>query len=434
ITLATVSGGDLVITQDGDLWIINRIDDVFVNLTDGTSSFEPGLGEINGAALLEDGTIIVSNAGSTELNLIDPATGMLLDLAFPIDFELRNGDMASGCIGGFTFETECEDFRYFYIADNTSGFAQGTVFEGELSGGEFVLTQLFEAGISAHLAVNTENGLFFVVNGNVLRTYSYSGLLINEVSTSAIGGVTAAVYNSNDGLVYVGDAPGNEIWAVDPVTGDQTLFADDVPVQGGDLFFSEEGGLYLFERINNGSSRVYEIVLGEAVLVSDIVNSVNGGARTLENGFIVAEGNNSNSFFTYDLDGGNETELTAILDGELFPVVDGDMASGCFDNVDFVEPQMSSEVVSEIGKIATYPNPSVGDSNVKFEVLEDGFTSIELIDITGTVQQVVFSQKAYAGEQYNIQINATDIPDGIYIYKLTTNKGVVSTKLMINRD
>ena len=433
ITLTTVSGGDLVITQDGNLWIINRVDDVFVNLTDGTSSFEPGLDEINGAALLEDGRIIVSNAGSTELNLIDPTTGMVLDLAFPLDFELRNGDMASGCIGGFTFENECEDFRYFYIADNTSGFAQGTVFEGEISGGDFVLTQLFEAGISAHLAVNTQDGLFYVVNGNVLRTYSYSGLLINEVSTGAIGGITAAVYNSNDGLVYVGDAPGNEVWSVDPATGDQTLFADEVPVQGGDLFFSEEGGLYILERINNNSSKVYEIILGEAVLVSDIVNSVNGGASTFENGFIVAEGNNSNSFYTYDLDGGNEVELTALLNGELFSVVDGDMASGCFDNTEFVEPQISAEVVNEIGKISTYPNPSLGDSNVNFEVLEDGFTSIELIDMTGTVQQVVFSQKAYAGEQYNIQINATDIPDGIYIYKLTTIRGVVSTKLMMSR-
>jgi hypothetical protein len=430
-----VSGGDLIFTQDGDLWITNRFNDVFLNLSDGVSTFEPGLGNINGAAVLSDGTIIVSNSGSSELNLIDPATGMLLDTSFELDFVLEDGDMAAGCIGGFGVVEECEDFRYFYIADNTPGFTQGSVFEGVISDGEFVLTQLFESGITAHLAVNTENGTFYVVNGSVLRTYSYSGVLINEVSTNQIGNITAAVYNSADGLVYVGDASDNEIWTVDAVSGDLNLFAENVPVQGGDLFLSELGGLYLIERVNNGSSKLYEIVEGAAVEVADLINSVNGGAATSEDGLIVAEGDNSNSFYLYDLDGGNEVELAAVLNGDAFPVVDGDMASGCFDNTEFFEPQVSVFIEGSLpAVINTYPNPTNGTSNINFEVKQDGFTSIELIDMNGVTKQVVFSQDAFAGQKYSLQIQANDLPDGIYIYKLTTNQGVVSKKLMINKN
>lgn len=433
--LTDVSGGDLIFTQDGDLWITNRFNDVFLNLTDGVSSFEPGLLNINGAAVLEDGTIIVSNSGSSELNLIDPATGMLLETSFDIDIILEDGDMAAGCVGGFTVIEECEDFRYFYIADNTPGFTQGTVFSGEVTDGEFVLTQLFETGLVAHLAVNNNNGNFYVVNGTVLRTVSYSGAFINEVSTSAIGNVTAAVYNPADDLVYVGDASDNEIWTVDPITGDQSLVAEDVPVQGGDLFLDELGKLYLIERNNNSSSKLYQIIDGAAFEIADLINSVNGGARSADNGLIVAEGDNSNSFYLYDLDGGNETMLAAVLDGNAFPVVDGDMASGCFDNTEFVEPQSSVVAVEDVPAVLeTYPNPTRGTSNINFEVMKDGFTSIELIDLDGRTQQVVFSQEAFTGQVYSLQIEASDLTDGIYIYKLTTSEGVVATKLMINKN
>jgi outer membrane protein assembly factor BamB len=433
--LTEVSGGDLVFTQDGDLWITNRFNDIFFNLTDGVSSFEPGLSEINGAAILEDGTIIVSNAGSSELNLIDPSTGMLMDMSYDIDIVLENGDMAAGCIGGFTVIEECDDFRYFYIADNTPGYAQGTIFEGVVSDGEFVLTQLFETNLVAHLAVNTENGYFYVVNGSVLRTYSYTGVLVNEVSTSAIGGITAAVYNPADGLVYVGDDGDDEIWTVDAITGDMNLVAEDVPVRGGDLFLSELGKLYLIERNNDSPSKLYLIEDGVAIEIADLINSVNGGARNADGGLIVAEGDNSNSFYLYDLDGANEIMLAAVVDGNAFPVVDGDMASGCFDNTEFVEPQGSVVFAENVPAVlSTYPNPTKGTSNIKFEVKQDGFTSIELVDLNGRTQQVVFSQKAFAGQKYSLQIEASDLTDGIYIYKLTTNAGVVATKLMINKN
>lgn len=431
-----VSGGDLVYTLDGDLWITNRFNDEFFNLTDGVSSFIPGLNNINGAAILEDGTIIVSNSGSSELNLIDPATGMLMEDAFEIDLVLADGDMASGCIEFGLVEEECDDFRYFYMADNTPGIPQGTIYEGQITEGEFQLNLLFSTNLVAHLAVNTENGIFYAVNGSVLRSYSYSGVLINEVSTSEIGGITAAVWNSVDGLVYVGDGSDNEIWTVDPVTGDLALFADDVPVQGGDLFLSQEGGLYLIERVNNGPSKLYEIVDGEAVEIADVATAANGGAATADNGLIVAEGNNSNSFFVYNLEGGDEMELTATSGGELFPVVDGDMASGCFDDTEFFEPEQPDELVAENAPavLETYPNPTTGTSNINFEVRNDGYTTIELVDLSGRPFDVVFSQMAFEGQKYSLQFNANDLPDGIYLYKLTTPEGVIVEKLMINRN
>jgi len=279
--------------------------------------------------ICRDGLIDIADAGLefvTAIKIVNTASS-------PDGYDVDGVSAINGC--GPIPDIACENFKYYYIADNTPGFTQGTVFEGVISDGEFVLNQLFETGISAHLAVNNSTNELYVINGSVLRTYSTSGELLNEVSVSG-GNFVAAVYNPEDGLVYAGAGNTNKVFKFDPVSGAAELFAENLPVQGGDLILSDEGQLLLIERINNGNSKLYDITDGTANLVSDqLINSINGGALTVDGGIIAAEGQNSNSFFVYDINGENEVELAAVLNGNPFPVVDGDMASGC---IDFQEP------------------------------------------------------------------------------------------------
>ena len=275
--------------------------------------------------ICRDAEIDIADAG---LDFVT-AVKIVSTASTPDGYDVDGIRAINGC--GPIPEIVCENFKYYYIADNTPGFAQGTVFEGEIVGGEFVLTQLFEAGISAHLAVNNNTNELYVINGNVLRTYNTDGELLNEVSVSG-GGFVAAVWNPIDGLVYAGAGNTDKVFSIDPVTGDSDLFAENLPVAGGDLIIGNENELLLIQRINNGSSKLYDITDGTATLISDnLINSVNGGALTENGGLIVAEGQNSNSFFTYDIDGENQVELAAVLNGNPFPVVDGDMASGCIE-------------------------------------------------------------------------------------------------------
>jgi len=107
-TETTVTGGDMVFTNDGSLWIINRIDDTFRNLSDGVSTFSVSLPNINGVATLADGTLIVSNDGSTSFNLIDPTSGEVLATTISAGITFRNGDLASGCVDSDPgIETDC---------------------------------------------------------------------------------------------------------------------------------------------------------------------------------------------------------------------------------------------------------------------------------------------------------------------------------------
>ena len=93
-----VSGGDLVFTLDGNLWLINRGQGKMYNVTTGDAPVSIGLPEVNGAALLTDGTILMANAGSTSFNVYNPGSG-LEPTTYQTNITFGNGDLASGCSG-----------------------------------------------------------------------------------------------------------------------------------------------------------------------------------------------------------------------------------------------------------------------------------------------------------------------------------------------
>src|SRR5690606_23825362 len=109
-----------------------------------------------------------------------------------------------------------------------------------------------------------------------------------------------------------------------------TVFAPNAPVNGGDIFIIDNE-VFLIERVNGGSSKLYNITSGVPIFETFVATSVNGASATAANGFIVSSGNYSSSFYTYDADGSNEVEYTALdAGGNLFTLVSGDMAGGCF--------------------------------------------------------------------------------------------------------
>ena len=337
-----INGGDLSLVS-GKLFLATRSGDDLYSIMGGTATLVGSItDDVNGMATLENNNLIISNLDNDYFEEIDDDANSITTYDASLNgspFTLKNGDMAAGCNPeGGGGEEECPNFRYFYIADNTQGYSQGTVFEGQIVGSDFELTELFSAGISAHLAVNASAQLLYVVagSGDELRTYDLQGNLINNVDPG-LSSTFAAVYNPSDGLVYVGSANQNKIYTVDPLNGNTELVADNVPVEGGDLVLDDAGQLYLVERVGGSPSNLYEISGGSANFLFEVATEANGAALTSAGGFIVAEGENTNNFWTYESDGSNETQLNAVLGGNPFPVVDGDMASGCFEEDPVIE-------------------------------------------------------------------------------------------------
>ncbi|MCA1764116.1 MAG: T9SS type A sorting domain-containing protein [Cryomorphaceae bacterium] len=521
-------------------------DDEFaeVELSDGGDFIS--IGEI-----CRDGEIDIADAGLgfvTAIKIISSS-----NTNTPDGYDVDGIEAINGC-GPAPEVQGCENFKYYYIADNTPGFPQGTVFEGQIENGDFVLTQLFSAGISSHLAVNNVSNELYVINGSVLRTYNTSGEELNEVAVNG-GNFVAAVWNPEDGLVYAAAGNTNNIFKFNPVNGDAELVASDAPVHGGDLIIDEDGNLLLIQRIDNNSSKLHLIENGSATLISEeLSNAVNGAALTADGGIIAAEGNNSNSFFIYDISGNDEVELNALLEGQPFPVVDGDMASGCIIELDpdvtdpnctnetiFMDSDLNSGIVrltamgsnldcdgeysyrwrirnetpepvevfynfasdpalqgpfqldageiviftsgtgSEpnqggtmrifvdgeqvnvkahggsisdlaectpggcdnggqfneapewIGQLTAYPNPTSGPTIIEFSSASSGRAILEIADMNGRVVTTLFNQVVTADQSHRIDFNGLSLPNGIYITKLCTEKGIAIDKIMISK-
>lgn len=84
-------------------------------------------------------------------------------------------------------------------------------------------------------------------------------------------------------------------------------------------------------------------------------------------------------------------------------------------------------------EITTSPNPTEGLSFVTFEVPFETYTTLEVMDLNGRVISGLFSGNAQPDNEYRFEFDGSDLPIGVYIYRLTTGEQVVNEKFLIAR-
>ncbi|MEM9050833.1 MAG: T9SS type A sorting domain-containing protein, partial [Bacteroidota bacterium] len=87
----------------------------------------------------------------------------------------------------------------------------------------------------------------------------------------------------------------------------------------------------------------------------------------------------------------------------------------------------------EQAKISSLPNPTTGQSFVTFNVTQPEMTTLEVFDISGKMVEAIYSGIAQPNADYRFEFNGSDLPNGIYIYRLTTESEVKTEKFMIAR-
>jgi Secretion system C-terminal sorting domain len=65
-----------------------------------------------------------------------------------------------------------------------------------------------------------------------------------------------------------------------------------------------------------------------------------------------------------------------------------------------------------------YPNPFNPSTSIKFDLARTGFAKLVIFDILGRVVETIVSEKVAAG-QYEISFNASNLPSGVYLYRLS---------------
>lgn len=369
-TYSPVTGGDLAFAADGNLFLATRSGSgLYINNPEDSmpdeliGSVPP---HVTGMAITDMDQLLISSRDNTALELRN-LDGSNAGTTYPVmlndePYTLRDGDMASGCNTGFPEEGDCDNFTTFYVnhGDGVDGSDLYTV--SFTTAGLAILTYVTNVSYEAHIAFDAATGLIYFVNadGSSVEVYDYaSDDFIDDIPL--VGGnlskVTATFYNWADDQLYIGDNYTNEISTVNLSDGTVTYYADG-PLSGGDIAILDNGSMYLASR--NQQSTLHEVVAGgDAVYVSSLDPYVTGLASANDASNLVVSNKGATTFTKVSAaDGSVVNTYTASLNGSIFSLGDGDMASGCAEGFNpSIEGCFGSEILEFEQGLQTNGNP-----------------------------------------------------------------------------
>ncbi len=77
-----------------------------------------------------------------------------------------------------------------------------------------------------------------------------------------------------------------------------------------------------------------------------------------------------------------------------------------------------------------YPNPFNPVTNINYTVAKDGLVKIKVYDVLGNEVCELLNQIKAAGS-YTLQFNASNLPSGVYFYKLETDNFIDTKKMLL---
>ena len=106
-----------------------------------------------------------------------------------------------------------------------------------------------------------------------------------------------------------------------------------------------------------------------------------------------------------------------------------------FDNISVKEIVSSVEedkdfIITEYVLNDNYPNPFNPTTKISFSLANNGFTSLKIYDILGNELSTLIKKELVAG-MYNVDFDASDLPSGIYFYRLRVNNFIKTKKMVL---
>jgi WD40 repeat protein len=369
-----VNGGDLIEAPTGEdgageLWLITRNNNTFTRLSDGTSFTVP-VPEINGAAVLENGNVLLSNGdGDGDDALIEVSLADLSVVAtYDTEFDAFNGDLAATCVDPDPNPSNpC-------LAEGVCNATSAVYVQGTTQGGGSLA--------AARTDVNNALGAPEGTDEMVFTTLGYGGSLTFEF----------------DGVVPNGD--GDDITVVETSFGNPGCEAYP---EYADVYVSADGEDFYFIGTVCKSDNSVDISDAEVDLecVSYVQVANNDGLTTTGDGF--------------DVDG-----IIAIHNCSDNGEGDGGEEAGIVANDNNSNNTLSS-----------FPNPTNGLSQAIFVTGQTERATLEVYDMNGRLVEGLFSGMAEAGVEYRIDFDGLELPNGVYMYRLTTDSETIVEKFMI---
>lgn len=103
------------------------------------------------------------------------------------------------------------------------------------------------------------------------------------------------------------------------------------------------------------------------------------------------------------------------------------------DSANIEKVNESRTALINANKLEVYPNPTSGEFTVKYNTLKKSDVRLNIFDVNGSlVKEVVTIDSQYEGK-YQIPVNLSDLPNGIYIVNLISNGERTTERVVIVR-
>ncbi len=439
-TYSPISGGDIAFTSDGMLYMATRSGNGLYQVWPADVMPDVLLGslpaKVTGLAATYSDQLLISAQGMTSLELYN-TDGTTASTSYSLQlngapYTLRDGDLASACIYSWVID-DCLFPITFYV-NHGPDISGSDLYKVQFTDGQANLTYIQTVPFEAHIGYNAEEFLLYLVNkdGSIIRVYDVlTNTYIGDLPILGdVDQITAVEYNPIDGLLYVADANSNEIASIDLNTGIASYYAN-APVYGGDIAFIYET-MYLANRSTN---KLYEIVpFGEAILIGSIPEGVNGMANSKNYTNFITSSATEQAFIEINpADGSTIATYTPMFNGNPFTIANGDMSYGCSNAIEDPTPPANPIQGTLQSQLTAYPNPTTGQSEVVFHTAQTSTTLVEVYDMRGRNIATLFNRESSQGQEYRLDFDGSYLPNGIYIYRLTTLNETVIEKFVIAR-
>lgn len=90
----------------------------------------------------------------------------------------------------------------------------------------------------------------------------------------------------------------------------------------------------------------------------------------------------------------------------------------------------SNHVVSEYQLLQNYPNPFNPSTQISYQIPKDGFVNLVVYNALGQMVSELVNKHQTSGK-YSVQFNATNLPSGVYFYKIESSEFSKINKMLL---
>jgi photosystem II stability/assembly factor-like uncharacterized protein len=177
------------------------------------------------------------------------------------------------------------------------------------------------------------------------------------------------------------------------------------------------------EVINGGST--YEITWNSIdVEYVNIEYSINNGASWTT----IIEGTQSTGVYLWEVPNVLTIQGRIKISDHSFPTI-YDVSDNSF-RINFPVFVDDPNNLTDYRLLQNYPNPFNPSTNIQFNIPEFSFVTLSVYDLLGNLISTLVSDNLTAGN-YTVEFGGTDIPSGLYIYKIVTSKFTDAKKMIL---